>query len=105
MVALTILATAGVTAAAMVSESMRAAQRARDADREIRRASALFDAVALWTRADLDRHLGERRQGPWLMRVNRPQPTRYVVILTDSTGSHELLRTSLHRPEAPRAAP
>ena len=105
MVALTMLAVAGTAAAGMVSESMRATRQAREADREMREASALFDAVALWTRADLDRHLGERRQGPWLMRVDRSAATLYVVTLTDSSSRRELLRTSLYRPEVARAVP
>ncbi|MGH7719759.1 MAG: type IV pilus modification PilV family protein [Steroidobacteraceae bacterium] len=105
IVALTILAVAGSSAAALVAGSVRAASRARQADVEMRRASALLEAVALWTRADLDRHLGERRQGAWVMRVDRPWTALYVVTLTDSATGRELLGTSLYRPEAPRAAP
>src|SRR4051812_27068530 len=74
LVALAILVTAGAAAVAMASESAAALARAREADREMRRASAFFDAVALWPRADLDRHLGDRTQGVWRMRVDRPWP-------------------------------
>lgn len=100
IVALTILTVAGAAAVVMASESARAIQHAREADAEMRAASAFFDAVALWTREDLDRRLGERPQGPWRLRIDRPIPTLYVVVLRDTIGGAEVLRTSLYRPEA-----
>ena len=105
VVALTILAVAGVTMIALSSESMDAFRRARVAEVETAKASALLHAVALWPRADLDRHLGDRPQGPWRLRVGRPLPTLYVVTLTDSTGGRTLLTTALYRAEATSAAP
>jgi mannose/cellobiose epimerase-like protein (N-acyl-D-glucosamine 2-epimerase family) len=66
---------------------------------EINRASALLDAVTLWSREDLDRHLGTRQQGPWLMHVDRDDRSIYYVSLRGSTDHHELLRTMLYRPE------
>ena len=65
----------------------------------MRDASALLEAVALWPRADLDRHLGDRPQGAWRMQVDRPTPTLYVIVLADSTNRRELLRTTLYRPQ------
>jgi type II secretory pathway pseudopilin PulG len=99
VVALTILVTAGATLIALASESTRAVRHAHAAAVEMREANALFEAVALWPRADLDRHLGERAQGRWRMRVDRPTPTLYVVMLTDSVSNVEVLRTALFRPE------
>lgn len=101
IVAIAILATAGVSAVTVMAESFRAIERVRASDAELARGSALFDAVALWTRDDLDRHLGSRRQGPWRMTVERAVPTLYEITLTDSTGARELLRTSLYRPPTP----
>ena len=77
----------------------------RRAEGAMRAANALFDAVSLWSRDDLDRHLGNRPQGAWLMRVDRPAPTLYVATLTDTATHVELLRTSLFRPETPHVAP
>ena len=105
IVALTILATSGATVVALMAQSADAVRRARETETEIRRASAFFDAVALWTREDLDRHLGSREQGPWRMRVDRPEQTIYAVTLTDSLGARSLLSTVLFRPEPARAAP
>jgi type II secretory pathway pseudopilin PulG len=104
IIALTLVAVAGTAAVTMVSQALAAVQAAREADRELRRASAFFDAVSLWTREDLDLRLGSRPQGPWRLRVDRPERTLYVVSLTDSAETREILRTSLFRPD-PADAP
>lgn len=96
IVALTILAIAGTSALLMAQESARAVSRAREHDREVTKASAFLEAVALWTRQDLDRRLGERREGGWRLRVDRPDRRLYLVTLNDSTGA-ELLHTALFR--------
>ena len=102
MVAVVILAVAGTAAATLVGQSADVVRRAREADREARAASAFLHAVSLWTREDLDRRLGERPQGDWRLQVQRPAPTLYEVVLLDSAATHEILRTSLFRPEPPR---
>lgn len=104
VVALLILSTACVSATAMAATFTRTATKAREVDGEVRRAGALMDAASLWTRDDLDRRLGERRQGAWRMRIDRPVPTLYTVVLADSTGV-ELLHTALFRAEPVREAP
>jgi hypothetical protein len=101
IVALVILAVAGTSAVTLVSQSADAVRRARVADVEMREANAFFHAVALWTRDDLDRRLGEREQGRWKLIIQRPTPTLYEVVLTDSAVAHEILRTTLFRPEPP----
>jgi len=98
LVALTILATAAASIVAFANDSTRTVRHARDAEREMRRASALLDAVALWPREDLDRHLGERQEGSWYLHIARVTPTLYSVLLTDSSGTRELLRTAVYRP-------
>ena len=99
--ALVILSVAGTAAVTLVSQSADAVRRARLADAEVREANAFFHAVALWTREDLDRRLGERPQGKWKLIVQRPASTLYEVVLTDSAVTHEVLRTTLYRPEPP----
>lgn len=103
IVALTILAIAGAAVVVLATESARAVERAAAADADTQRASALLDAVALWPREDLDRHLGDREEGAWRMIVDRPTPTLYTVALLDSTGRHTILRTVLYRAEDDRA--
>ncbi len=99
MVAMVILMVAGTAAVTMVAESAAAVAHAREADERMRRADAFLHAASLWTRDDLDRRLGSRPQGPWTMNVQRPSPTLYEVVLSDSAGAMVLLRTSLFRPE------
>ena len=102
LVALSILATAGVAVVGFAGEAIRSVGRTRAAERDVRRASALLDAVALWPREDLDRHLGSRAEGPWRMLIERPTPSMYTVILRDSSSGHEVLHTALFRPESVR---
>ena len=71
MVALTILTIAGTWAVVLADQSAEAIRRVRIADTEIRRASGFLDAVALWPREDLDRHLGDRREGTWILSIDR----------------------------------
>jgi type II secretory pathway pseudopilin PulG len=116
VVALTIFAVAGAAAAEHSRACADAVTRARLSDEEMRRASALLDAVALWPREDLDRRLGARAQGPWTMVVDRETPTLYVVTLADSArvdgggrlaAGRTLLRTALYRalPFVPQSTP
>jgi type II secretory pathway pseudopilin PulG len=105
LVALTILATAGAAIVAMAGELAGSIGRVRTADAETRSASAFLDAVALWTREDLDRRLGEHQQGPWRLRIDRPTPALYVVTLSDGTSGVELLSTALFRQPPADAAP
>lgn len=102
LIALAVLATAGTAVLGLAVQSWDSVQSARSAEQSTTQASAFLEAVALWPREDLDRHLGERPQTPWRMRVERPLPTLYVVSLTDSSGRSTLLVTSLYRPEPAR---
>jgi type II secretory pathway pseudopilin PulG len=105
MAALAILASAAVVMVSFAAENARAVERARGAETEMRAANTFFSAVALWSRDDLDRHLGDRHQGHWIMNVARGRPTLYVVTLSDSTRRTVILRTSLYRPDTAHATP
>lgn len=98
IVALTILAFAGITAVSLTTSAASAVHRVRGAEQDIRGANAFMSAVSLWTRADFDRHLGVRAQGRWIMRVDRTELTLYVTTLADSGSNRELLRTAFYRP-------
>lgn len=102
IVALALVGAVAGSVLGLATQSWHAVRSARDADRSLVDASAFMHAVALWPREDLDRHLGDRRQAPWRLRIDRPSPTLYTVALTDSSGTRTLLATSLYRPEAPR---
>ena len=105
IVALTILTVAALASVAMVRQGVESVRRAREAEAELRRASAFMEAVALWPRADLDRHLGDRPEGPWRLVIDRPVPTLYLAALTDSSSRRELVRTAFFRPQPLSNAP
>lgn len=104
IVALTILAAAGLAAMGSVRESVDAVERAAVVDREVRAASAFLEAVTLWSRTELDQRLGDRRQGPWWLRIDRASETVYAISLSDSLH-REILRTSLFRAPPSHATP
>ena len=105
MIALAMLAIGAVSLITLADESLRAVRRADAADVATERASAFLDAVALWPRADLDRHLGDRAEGAWRLRVERLFPTLYTVTLADTLNGDVVLATSLYRPEDSHAVP
>ena len=105
MIALAMLAIGAVSLITLADESLHAVRRADAADAATARASAFLDAVALWPRADLDRHLGDHAEGAWRLRVERPLPTLYTVTLADTMNGDVVLATSLYRPEDLHAAP
>lgn len=97
LVALLIIATV-VTSSLQVMRSARETdERAARKLRDVRAATALLEAAALWTSMDLDRHLGSRRQGPWMMEVSRRNDRLYDLRLEEADG-RLLLRTTLYRP-------
>lgn len=97
MVALSVLAIAGVGFVQLMRSAARALELAHSRDRMVANASAFMDVVALWPASDLDRRLGARQQGPWLLHVERTRLT-YHVVLIDSTSGRPVLETELYRP-------
>lgn len=98
IVAMSLLAFAGVGLCALVTQSIEAVGRAGQTDEQTSKASAYLEVVSVWTRADLDRHLGSRRAGPWWLEIQRPEPSLYTVSLADSSSTSVLFRTVLYRP-------
>ena len=96
LVALVVLATAGTGIVTAAHDSFGVVRHSRESGRELREASAFIDAVTLWTRTELDQRLGWRRQGRWWLRIDRPVPSLYVIVLVDA-DRRELIRTSLYR--------
>jgi hypothetical protein len=97
IVALTILGTAGMALVAQLRQSLDVVQRVERSERELVEASAMLDAIALWPRDDLDRHLGSRRNGPWRLEVLRPSEDLYEIRVRDSTDTSTLVATTLYR--------
>lgn len=102
MIALAILAIAGLSLVAAVNENLSSIVRVRERDHALARANAFMSTVSLWPSEDLDRRLGWRTQGEWRLRIDRPVPVLYEITLADSTGRHTLLKTILYRPDIGR---
>lgn len=101
LVALAILGMVGSTAAWSATESLRAVARAHAREAEQRAALRLLTAVSLWPRPDLDLHLGNRREGPWRLYIERPTATVYAVTISDTTGL-VVLQTAFYREDETR---
>ncbi|MCU0635078.1 MAG: type II secretion system GspH family protein [Gemmatimonadaceae bacterium] len=64
-------------------------------------ADRFLAAVSLWTREDLDRRLGARPQGPFILTIAAPTTALYEVQLSDAVTRLPLLSTTLYRSQEP----
>jgi type II secretory pathway component PulJ len=98
MVALAILAGAGASAVSLVSASLRAEREMADRERTLLAADRLLAAATLLTRTDLDRRLGRRDAGEFVVEVQRPRPSLYRIAVSESRAPEfELLVTVVFR--------
>ena len=98
LAAIAILAAAGLSFVTLVAEGIRAAASDRARERELVDEERLITAYALLKRTDLDRRLGTRAAGPYLVTVQRPEPTLYrVAIARSEMAQAEDLVTVLYR--------
>jgi type II secretory pathway pseudopilin PulG len=102
LVGLAMLAIAGASMLALLAQTIDAVRRQQRHDAEIRAASERLDAVAVWTRAQLEARVGTTPLGPWTLRVAIVTGGLYHVALADPTTEATLLETSLYRPDSVR---
>jgi type II secretory pathway component PulJ len=84
--ALTIFALAAVSGLSYLSQLGDAQARVQATERRIADEDRLLTAYSLLTRADLDRRLGVRAVGQYLVEVQRPRPALYRVAIGDSAA-------------------
>jgi len=94
LVALVILAVVGMSLLCLANEALRLSSSAREKEYSLVDQERLLTAYALLTRHELDQRLGERRIGPYLVTVQRPEPTLYRI----SVG--ELVTVTYHPVQA-----
>ena len=100
LAAVAILVAAGLGFVTLVAEGIRAAASDRARERELVDEERLMTAYALLKRTDLDRRLGTRAVGPYLVTVQRPERTLYrVAIARGEAAQVEDLVTVLYRGE------
>ena len=105
LVAIVVVLVAGLAALTAVSGLRHTASAYLLRKQEMGAASAFLDAISLWPTAELDRRLGERTQGPFLLSIARSSETVYVVQLADRIWHRRLLWTALYRPRELTNAP
>jgi len=98
LAALAILGTSALALAAHARQTLATTEMLRAAESDVAEAGAFLDAVVLWPVADLDRRLGERRNGPWRLEIVRDPLQLYHVTVRDSAGRRVLVATTLYRP-------
>jgi len=99
--ALTIFAFAAVSALTFLSQLADAQRRAETTELRLADEDRLLTAYALLTREDLDRRLGRRSVGPYVVEVQRPRGTLYRIGVGDSAAAD--LVTLVFRPEPTHA--
>src|ERR1043166_88888 len=67
--AIAILGSVAAAYLALASRSMALVRRAIDHEVVVARAGDFLGVVSLWSRDDLLHHLGERREGPWILAI------------------------------------
>ena len=97
--AMTLFAIAGVALLELAVQSDLAVSHVVMNRAELAQANVFLESVALWTRDDLDRHLGRHSEGQFALVVDRISSTLYHVLLTTSHRGDEapLLETTLYR--------
>lgn len=96
------LALLGLTASAIsgvIAATLDATIQLRQHEERVARASRLLDVAMLWTELELDQRLGERNQGPFRLRIDRPQQHLYSLTVIDSLSREPVLRTARYVPD------
>src|SRR5882672_1468902 len=102
LAAVVILGVAGLALVELVADGTRAAAVARDRERELADEERLLTAWSLLKRDELDQRIGDRVVGPYVMRVQRPEPGLYrLAVERRIAPSVEELVTVVYRAGAP----
>lgn len=100
LAALTIFGLSALATLELFNQLGESERRAQAAERRLVDADRLLTAYTLLARDDLDRRLGPRTVGPYVVEVQRPAPSLYRITIGDTAALD--LATLVHRPEAPR---
>lgn len=103
LVALVILATAGVGLVEMVGAGLRAERDARQRERILAIEERVLSALTLLNRRELDQRIGRREIGEFIVDVQRPESVLYrIALLQQQSPTVEDLVTVVYRPERGR---
>jgi hypothetical protein len=103
LVALVVLATAGIALVELVSAGLRGEREARERERTLAAKERVLAALTLLNRNELDQRIGRRQIGEFIADVQRPERTLYRIALLQQQSPHmEDLVTVVYRREETR---
>jgi hypothetical protein len=103
LVALVVLATAGIALVELVSAGLRGEREARERERTLAAEERVLAALTLLNRSELDQRIGRRQIGEFIADVQRPEPMLYRIALLQKESPHvEDLVTVVYRREEVR---
>ena len=98
IVALAIVATAGVSAARFVVEAIHAEAELARREKALFEADRLLAATSLLRAEELAQRLGVHTVGEFVVDIQRPEPELYRIAVGEEDG-REMLVTVVYRPE------
>ncbi|MGH7528905.1 MAG: hypothetical protein ACREMN_00835 [Gemmatimonadales bacterium] len=105
LVALVVLATAGIAFAEVVGAGVRGERDARQREQTLAAEERVLAALTLLTRNELDQRIGRRPIGEFIADIQRPEPTLYrVALLQAASPQVEDLVTVVYRRDQPQEA-
>ena len=100
LVAVVILATAGIGLVDLVGSGLRAERDARLRETTLATEERLLSALTLLNRKELDQRIGRRQIGEFVVDVERPERTLYrIKLLQEASPEVEDLVTVVYRAE------
>lgn len=100
IVALAILASAGVSTVALLGGATRAVQDARERERVLAAEERVLTAMTLLRRHELDQRIGRHEIGEFVVSVQQPERTLYRIAIAQAGSAHlEDLVTVVYRRE------
>ncbi len=103
LVAVVVLATAGIGLVELVGSGLRAERDARRREGTLATEERLLSALTLLNRKELDQRIGRRQIGEFIVDVQRPERTLYrIALLQETSPQVEDLVTVVYRREESR---
>jgi len=100
LVALVILATAGIALIEVVAAGLRAERDARERETVLAAEERVLAALTLLSRSELDQRIGRRHIGEFVADIQRPERALYRIALLRNDSPHvEDLVTVVYRRE------
>jgi hypothetical protein len=103
LVALVVLATAGIALVELAGAGLRAEREARERERILAAEERVLAALTLLNRSELDQRIGRRQIGEFIVDIQRPEPRLYrIALLQQQSPQVEDLVTVVYRREEVR---